>query len=261
MASMPSPYKTAAATSASPRNSKKDQGANPKKQKSTWRNTPAIPDEHSDESKDSDSDDSVVELEVWEPIKDAAGFNVKGVDYRYSLEISAVSVLENNSSQYHFVLYVLFNPPVWFGRSKRGNKTVDLLINMTLKRGQKNAFKNEEKLKNVMGFKIVNLYSEVQSEPEDVNVTDKKSMIDPEGWNKWANDPNCVAIVAAWGQIRMNEKPVKDRRNKVAKWLNRNHSGKVGTLKSSSGVPRHPGYFLRNKDEKPVFEFGEVPVQ
>ena len=148
------------------------------------------------------------------------------------------------------------------------NRTVKYLIDITLRTGQNNlgqnnAFENALKSRNigrVDGFKIVNLYSEVQTDPKDVNVNDEMSMVDPEKWSDWTNDPNCVAIVAGWGVIRKNEKSVKDRRRKVTEWLNRNHSGKVGTLGTSpAGDPYHPQYYLREKGKIPVFKFGKIP--
>ena len=51
-------------------------------------------------------------------------------------------------------------------------------------------------------------------------MTDRASTVAPETWSNWTSDPNCVAIVAAWGKIRKDEEPVRDRRKKVAQWLN-----------------------------------------
>ena len=140
------------------------------------------------------------------------------------------------------------------------------------------------------GFKIVNLYSEVQTKPKevsveyersmvylwDVDVEDEMSMVDPEEWNNWTDDPNCVAIVAGWGdpwQKSKGWKKVRDRRIKVAEWLNRNHGrkvgkagrkeGKVGTLGTSpAGYPYHPQHYHRNKGKiLPEFKFKDIPEQ
>ena len=116
-----------------------------------WRNTSATPDEDSDSVhsgfktlalETTESDDK------WRQIK--GGFYVKCEEdeagrYRYSLEITGSSGKHNNSHKY--VLFVLFNPPVWNNRSTSTNKTVQYLINITLSTGENSAFEKELKKK------------------------------------------------------------------------------------------------------------------
>ena len=125
----------------------------------------------------------------WELIK--GGFYVKedkSGRYKYSLEITGSSGRQNNSHNY---VLLVFNPPLtrlfnWYDMSTHINRTAKYLIDITLRTGQNNlgqnnAFENALKSRNigrVDGFKIVNLYSEVQTDPKDVNVNDEMSMVE-----------------------------------------------------------------------------------
>ena len=114
--------------------------------------------EKSGEDKIDDIDLSALAIhedhDKWKPIH-GDSFYVKGVDYRYSFEITTASCRQQNSCKYPYILYVLFNPPVRW--SNWNNPTVDYLIDITLKTGQNNAFKGVQNIKGVKGFKIVNL--------------------------------------------------------------------------------------------------------
>ena len=143
------------------------------------------------------------------------------------------------------------------------SRTVEYLRNITI--GERSVYNraNVPHLRGrVQGFKIVNLYSEIQTDPEGVDVYDKYSMEDPEVWSGLCNDYNCVAICAAWGEIRRDHLEVSARRLKVAEWLNRKYSGKVGTLGlSRAGYPYHPNsdVFRPPWNKRPEFKIKPIP--
>ena len=110
--------------------------------------------------------------------------------------------------------------------------------------------------------KMVNLYSEQSSKPENVDVSDENSVLWPSSWSKFADDPNCVAIVAGWGEIRKYDPIVRSRRIEVAEWLNRNHSEKVGHLGlSQARFPYHPNsdVFKPPINKRPHFYQEAIP--
>ena len=163
--------------------------------------------------------------------------------------MAAPNVRSINSHRY--VLYILFNPP-----EARVGHTVEFLKSITLE--MRGVF--PARYDGVDGFKIVNLYSEIQTDPKCVNVYDKNSTDHPAAWSQLCSDRNCVAICAAWGEIRGGEREVRARRIEVARWLNRHHSGKVGTLGlSRAGFPYHPNSDVFRRDRRPQFRIEPIP--
>ena len=173
---------------------------------------------------------------------------------RFTFELAAPNV---DYDDHQYVLYILFNPP-----EAQVGATVERLVDITIGRGS--LYRRESVPRfhgRVGGFKIVNLFTEIQNNPEHINAEAWRSNTeDPEAWRDLCDDRNCVAICAAWGQIGPDHREVGKRRREVARWLNRNYSRKVGTLGfSRAEIPYHPisDVFMRNV--RPEFRIEQIP--
>ena len=186
----------------------------------------------------------------------------KSCGYRWLLEM-AVPNADRRLNDHKYILFVLFNPP----DDGRGDTivpaakgTITRLIDIMF--GEK-VFGH---LGHVDGFKIVNLFSEIQTDPKNIDVFDSKSIVDPEEWRHLCTDHRCLAIVAGWGEIGEDEenvrkhKEVRKRRIRVAEFLNQNHPEKVGTLGTSrAGYPYHPNSDVFRRGLVPKFNVDELP--
>ena len=109
----------------------------------------------------------------------------------------------------------------------------------------------------IRGFKIVNLYAQRSPNPNQVNPNDNWDLTNNPVTAKIREcqvDPECKAIVAAWGAIRPNDNAIIARKNQIANFINNirttsrtaaNKRGYIGEL-TKEEYARHP---KRNKKD------------